>query len=120
MTEQKKETSFDKLKTVMGHDPTRKARLSKDMFAEILKEEQETALKEAKEKARELLKEASKMAKEFKKNEQDFEKQRKKFNDDLGKVLNQIQQMVDNASGQTTESIEEEPDVPSTGTETKE
>jgi len=96
---------IDKLSNMLGFDPAKKVSITKDAFADVVKEIQEERMTEVKLRAKEQLVKAMQLREQMHKVDRDYQNQKKKFEKDLGKILNQITGAL---SGKSQEEIEEQ------------
>jgi hypothetical protein len=100
-----KASNPERLEKLVGYDPRKKLSASEELFKEVVadirKEEEEKAKKEAREQLTKAIELSRKMAGLRK----EFEAQEAKFNKELGKLLNRIE---NNLGGPVTEAEETE------------
>lgn len=91
MTDEKKLTNADKLATLLEFDAAKHPTLTQELFGEVVKEIREERVKGAKIKAKEQLVKAMQLREQMSKAVKDFNGQQQKMERELGKILNQIQ-----------------------------
>lgn len=97
-----------RLSKLAGFDVAKKPKVTDDIMKEVMGEIQEQREEKAKEKARGLITKALELHEEMVKAESEFKRQKAKFEKELGKVLNQLENDLRQASGQAP--VEEEPE----------
>jgi hypothetical protein len=97
------------LETMLGFNPSKKAKISGSVFKEILQELTDEETEKAKIKARELMATARKLHKEMAEAERNHQKLLKKWEKELGGILSQIKndiKQVDDAQATEGQVIE--------------
>lgn len=97
--------SSSKLAGILGYDPAKSHKLTKDLFGDVLKEIETERVEEAKKKSKALLIEAIALRTQMDKLKKEFDKQYVKSEKDLGKILNSITNLME---GKTQEEPVEE------------
>lgn len=91
-------TNLDKLNDVLGFDPTKRFTLTGgkagELFQSTLKEITSEREEKAKADAKQVLISAISLAEEWKKAEKNFYQQKAKFDKELGKLMNQLNGML--------------------------
>ncbi len=101
-----KQSNGDRLVNMLdGMNPAKPGSITKELFADVIKEIKEEKGKEVKAKAKEHLLKSMDLTQKMEKLRREFEVQYKKMDKELGKMLGQINGML---AGKSLEEIEEE------------
>lgn len=103
-----------RLAQLLEFDPGKEPGITKDAFADVLKELAEERREKAKAKAREVIVKASELRKKMVAARREFDKQEAAFNKELGKLLGQLQAAV-NGKPQPPEGQEDQTSEPTEG-----
>lgn len=106
---QRDNSPFGKLKTQLGFDPTRPAKLSQVLMAEVIADLRKGKIEEAKKKATELLTKAIDLSEKKAQADRAYRKAGQAFDKELGKVIQQINSVLEGATELPDEA--DEPDT---------
>ncbi len=87
--------NLDTLTSLLGFDPSKKPKLSADLFNDVKKDFETKRLDAAKEKARTAIAAALVLQEQMQKSEKEFKQAQEKFEKELGKLVNEIKNQLD-------------------------
>lgn len=96
----------DRLEALLGFDAAKPARLSSDLFKEVVDELQQAKREKARDAAREQLKTAMELREKMVKVRREFEAQEKKFDKELGSLISRIESGLSGRPAPTEEKEE--------------
>lgn len=99
----------DTLTALLGFDPSKKARLSSDLFNDVKKDFETKRIEAAKEKARTAITAAMLLQEQMAKSEKEFKQAQEKFEKELGKLVNEIKSQLDGTPASAEETVTEAP-----------
>ncbi len=101
-----KQSNGDRLVSMLdGMNPAKQGSITKELFADVIKEIKEEKGKEAKAKAKEHLLKSIELVQKMEKLRKEFDGQYRKMDKELGKLMGQINGML---AGKSLEEIEDE------------
>lgn len=103
----------EKLKSLLGDEHTKAARVTKDVFKEALAEVNAERYQQAKARAKEVIAKAIELQKQRNQLDATHKKAMKKFDEDLSKLLKEIENFTKDAP--VTESTEDNEEKPQAG-----
>jgi negative regulator of genetic competence, sporulation and motility len=98
----------ERLVGLAGDDVLKRPKVTEEIFKEVMSEIRKERSDKAKAKARELIVKALDLQEQMEKAEKEFRSQKAKFEKELGKILNQLENDLNQAAGGQPPAQEEE------------